>query len=178
MQHRRKLASQIGAIGAPLLVVLAARVLLAPVPGASAASSLTTVVATNVPAGGASAVPLSPAQQRAVQWANEVVWGGLHSPLCRLPEAPAPTVPTPTVRTPEVAPRPALPPPSREDPTLGLRLTAIMGGADTGMVLINGKLYRAGDEVKPGLRLRDVDARNNRVTLADDRGEYVIGREE
>lgn len=170
MQDRRKLAAQIGAVAAPLLAVAAARVLLAPLPGASAANSLTPVSgpgAMSAPP----AVRLTAAQQRAVEWSERLPREGLTSPLCRRTDRQPGQGPMVVVR----------PDPSRgahQPATSDLRLTAIMGGAQTGMVLINGKLYREGDEVKPGLTLRSIDARNNRITLADARGEYVLGRVE
>ncbi len=173
MQDRRKLAAQIGAVAAPLVAVAAARILLAPVPSPSAAISLTAVAGPGTVAA-APKVSLSAAQQRAIEWAEQLPREGLISPLCRRTDRPAPRpaeTPTVVVRT---DPHPRV----HEDPTSDLRLTAIMGGAQTGMVLINGKLFREGDEVRPGLTLRSIDARNSRITLADAWGEYVLGRVE
>lgn len=176
MHDRRKLWAQVGAVAAPLLVFAGARVLLAPIPQSSGAAITPVSVPAVMPA--PAAAPLNDVQQRAVEWSRTLAWDSLTSPLCRTFEdsrEPEP-VDTPLVAGPDPEPdTPELPP---VDPVEGLRLTAVLGDSDGGMAMINGKLYRAGDEPKPGLRVISVDARNNRVILAGRAGaRFILGRE-
>ncbi len=51
-----------------------------------------------------------------------------------------------------------------------LRLTAILDNRTGGMAAIDGRILRPGDEAAPGWRLLSIDAANNRIVIADDRG--------
>jgi len=76
------------------------------------------------------------------------------------------------------APKPAPPPVEKPNPTLGLKLTAVLGNADDQLASINGRIYHIGDSVRKGLKLTAIDQRNARVTLTDDDGKtYEIKRE-
>jgi hypothetical protein len=72
-----------------------------------------------------------------------------------------------TTPAPAVAAQPAQP---AADPLAGLSLTATLRTREgAGMAAINGKIYRVGDEVRPGCKLSSVDTNKNRAdfTLAD-----------
>jgi hypothetical protein len=175
VDKRRKLLAHVGTIAAPVLVLVGARVLLAPPPAAASGGAITPVAsATTAP----TKVTLSPAQQRAMEWSQNLASEGLKSPLCRVQDRPVQhvehTQPDPEpIQTPEPEAIPHV------DPTLGLRLTAIMGTVDSGMAMVNGKVYRVDQEVRPGLRILAIDARMNRIVLVDSEGaQYVLGRTE
>jgi hypothetical protein len=175
VDKRRKLMAHVGTISAPVLALAGARVFLAPPPAAMSDSTVTQVAIVSAPP---SKVTLSAAQQRAIDWAGTLRTEGLKSPLCRRIERPSqPLAATPPEQPDTHAPDPE--PAPREDPTLGLRLTAIMGTVESGMAMVNGKVYRVDDEVKPGLRVVFIDARNNRIILEDAMGEqHTLGRVE
>jgi hypothetical protein len=46
-----------------------------------------------------------------------------------------------------------------------------MGNLSGGLVVISGKVYRVGEEVRPGLLLANIDFRNATVTLQNLDGE-------
>jgi hypothetical protein len=169
--NRRKLLGQSGAVGAPLVVYLAARTLLVPAPVAVDAG-LSHVVAEMPPAVSGSSTP---AQQAAQEWCLKAERElRLQSPFGHelVVAAPVPMVesdpPPPEELTPIDVP----------SPVEGLRLSAVLGDESEGMAMINGKVYRVGGMVGE-LKVVRIDVRHSRVSLqARDGKVYTIGRRE
>jgi len=157
---RRTLVLDALMLSGPLLVVVGVRAFLAPAPsvgatpapGGGQAPAIVPVVAPTKP---------SPEQQRAAEWiAGLGPLTDLRSPMAH-PEPP-PSPPKPTIETPK--PPGAVRAP--EDPIAGLKFTGILGNnEDLGLAAINGRIYRVGEEVRKGVRLTRIDARNYVIVL-------------
>lgn len=55
----------------------------------------------------------------------------------------------------------------------GVKLTGVFRSNDTAIAAINGKLVREGQEVRPGVRVKSIDARGRKVILILDDGREV-----
>jgi hypothetical protein len=169
--RKRLVIVELIAIGTPVVLVYLGRMLLAsPEP-----SSTTIPVAapTLMPVPTVQAKPLTPEQLKAAEWVKQLMKTPLASPLNHPVEV---VIKKPVVVEPDqVLP----PPPPRESPIQGLKLTAVMGNDDGQLASINGKIFRIGDDVRTGLRLTGIDARNSLITLETRSGEqFVIKREQ
>lgn len=60
---------------------------------------------------------------------------------------------------------PDAPTPSHTDPFDGLSLRSVVGNAQGGLATINGRVYRPGDTIPPGLVLVSIDARSATVEV-------------
>jgi hypothetical protein len=172
---RRSLLIQAASVAAPSLLIVSMRFVLVGGPDmASAAGSGQVMSAVASPAPDAVVQPaarqLSPEQQRANDWrANFRFDAMFESPMDARanvvlmapkkvePVAPAKTTPSTT--------------PPKTSPVQGLALTSFMGNLSGGLVVISGKVYRVGEEVRPGLLLANIDFRNATVTLQNLDGE-------
>jgi hypothetical protein len=160
---------QIAALAAPAAVVGFLHTALGPAPvppdprdgGALPVSTTTT--------------PSTPEQARAAEWLSSLNFDALlPSPL----DHPAPAVqreepsPSPTFIEPEPEAAPGA------DPLAGLKLKAVLGSQNGSMAMINGRIFRVGDEVRPGCKVLSVDAHANRVEIQRPDGTTgIIGRD-
>ena len=141
---RRSVMAEVAAVGAPLVVFLGVRMLLAPAPASVGAMPVAALPA-------ADGVPQSspkptPEPERALKWIRALPAGPLSSPMLH-PRVNVPAEPS----DPEDS--------SPQDPLAGLKLNGVLGSGDKGLATISGKIYRIGDEVRLGIRLKGVDAR-------------------
>jgi hypothetical protein len=141
---------QIAAVSAPpVLVILAG---FSPTPSAAPATPATETLPVTAPA-----PAITPEQLRARQWAEaQPVGPGLVSPLERGESA--------RVEAPQHAPEPE--PLDPGDPLSGLTLKALLAGRNGALAMINGRIYRIGDEVRPGCTVLSIDAREDRIELS------------
>ncbi len=155
------------AVGCPLILVMAVRTFFTPAPSdASPAGAAPTPPA--APAAAPAPVKLDPQQQKAAEWvASLASVKGLTSPLDHPTAAPPPR-PEPKIdNEPTPEPAPAV------DPLAGLKLSGILGNDDGGLAAISGKIYRVGDQVRPGLKLKGIDAKTNTVIFTLDNGSEI-----
>lgn len=153
----------LGALCAPVLLVQAARL----VTGAgTAASPSSAVAATAVPMPEAPRTkPLSPQQADALKFIRAsaakaaIIEDG---PMDRAPDAqPEPTT-TAALALPSTPPARPVTPAHPKAPTVVL--TAIVTGRNP-LAVINGGIFKVGDEIAPGWRIQRIDANNLTVTL-------------
>ncbi|MGE3106859.1 MAG: hypothetical protein AB7G11_04990 [Phycisphaerales bacterium] len=148
----------------PGLLVLAVRLLAGGPASAPAGLSIAAGPGAALPgSGGPGATSLTDRQSSALKWIAE------H----RLATAPVTESP---MQTPAVLPdakqsdsQPAKPrsaPADTADPLDQVKVSAIMGHDDTGLVSIDGKVFRLGDEIAPGWRLSHIDGRARRIIVS------------
>lgn len=145
-----------------MALIVAMRALLAPSPATATAHGPAPAVAPPSPAPTApSPAPATatPEQTRALEWLATFRPGTLDSPM----DHPAPAAAFAMPVEPEPTPTAEATP---ENPLAGLRLTAILGNSEGGLAAISGRVYKAGDTIRPGLTVRAIDAYANTVTLA------------
>ncbi len=170
----RSLLIQAASVAAPSLLIVAMRFVLVGGPDvASAVGSGQVAPALAAPSPDA-AVPaavrqLTPEQQRAADWRGLLRYdANLESPMDARANvvlmAPKKVEPVTPVKTAPVAA-------PKASPLQGLTLTSFMGNLSGGLVVISGKVYRVGEEVRPGLLLANIDFRNATVTLQNLDGE-------
>jgi hypothetical protein len=125
-------------------------------------------------------VKVRPEVQKASEYVRSI---NLAAPLPSPLEQPAPPPPPHSaeperpVTTQDTKPQPPEEAPVR--PLAGLRLSATLrtrtGG---GLAAVNGRIYRVGDEIAPGVRLLSINTDTNRVQVALGDGETAeLGRE-
>lgn len=171
--RQRQILVELAAICAPVVLVYFGRTLLS----SSAPAAITIPVSSPVvaPAPVVQVKPLTPEQQKASEWVRQLPQTlSLVSPL----NHPIETVVAKQdpVFEPEKAPPP---PPPRESPIRGLKLTAVLGNDGDKLASINGKIFRIGDEVRPGLKLATIDPRLSVITLTEVNGKvYELTREQ
>lgn len=157
---KRSVLMQIAAVSTPsVLVILNSFSPAAPAAPATSTDSTTVPVVVPGPR-------TTPEQVRARQWADaQVVGAGLASPLDHPIAAPAPA---PAVARVDPEPAPVIEPEpvNTEDPLSGLRLTALLGGRSGALAMIDGRIFRIGDEVRPGCKLLSIDAKADRIEVA------------
>jgi hypothetical protein len=157
---KRSVLMQIAAVSAPsVLVVLNS---FGPTPPAAPdanPASVTVPVAAPAP-------KATPHQVRAREWADaQPVGPRLTSPL----DHPVAAAPAPVATHVEPEPAPVVPDPEPvnvADPLSGLRLTALLGGRTGSLAMIDGKIFRVGDEVRPGCTLKSIDAKADRIEVS------------
>ena len=159
MATRNNILLDVAAIAVPLALVLGARVMLKPSPTTAHAGG-----AGPEPAGivvpTAAGARITPEKQRAVDWINGMSGSsGMRSPMAHPVAAPLVVVHEPEPEQPVTS----------VNPLAGLKLTGILGNESGSLAAINGKVYKVGDVVKPGLTLGAIDVHSNTVTfkLAD-----------
>jgi hypothetical protein len=158
---RHNVTLDVLAIGGPLALIVAMRALLAPSPATATAQGPAPAVAPLTPVANAptpSPAATTPEQARALEWLAAFRPGALESPM----DHPVPAAAYTTPVEPEPTPVPEATP---ENPLAGLRLTAILGNSEGGLAAISGRVYKAGDTIRPGLTVRAIDAYANTVTL-------------
>jgi hypothetical protein len=150
MDNRRKLLAQAGAVGGPLLLLLGARVVMAPPAPVNAQSALRHVE----PSPPASPPPLTKQQEAAARWIQSLeLDSSLRSPFSTLrPSGSAAPI------IPETAP-------NSGSVTAGLQLRSVMGRGAVSIASINGRIYKMNDQVRPGLRLHSIDLQAQSVEL-------------
>lgn len=171
MSSRRRLVlCELGAIVAPVAMVFLGRTFLSDVAPVSA-TVYVQGPSINAPVPTA-AKPLSPEQHAAAEWVRQLPDTiTLTSPLNHPTEVQKPVV----VEVPDTPVHTPLP---RTNPVGSLRLTGVMGTEGDQLAAVNGRIYRVGDEVRPGLKLTSIDARAQRITLTDREGEtYELRRD-
>lgn len=103
----------------------------------------------------AAPVGLSADQARALEWiSSRPVASGLVSPLASAP-----------------AVRPLVEESAGAAEGVSFTLRGVVGSGLGGLATINGKIHRVGDEVAPGWRLVEIDARHRQVKLSGPDGE-------
>ncbi len=155
----------VGAILAPILLVMAIRGLLGGVSQAPAAPTAATH-ALGVPQD--VLLHASDEQRRAAEWSRRHtrVESGA-SPMERI-EAPAATIPA---SVPSVLPEQAQTVPTPESSPLdSLKLTSIIGRDQTGLVAANGHVHRFGEELEPGWKITMIDARARVIDVTNSSG--------
>lgn len=166
--QRRTIGVEAAAIAVPILLVYFGRVMIAsPAPQTGAVQVNTPVI---VPTAGETVVALSPEQQKAAEWLRLLPPKyDLATPLNHIEAQAAPPKPKPVDEAPVV----------RANPIEGLKLSAVMGNENDQLASINGKIYRIGDAVRPGLKLTGIDHRRSRIVLTDSEGAtYEIKRDQ
>lgn len=141
---------QAGAVAVPVVAVVVFKLMSGSAPAPSVASPM--------PGSGASVVapaaPMTTDQKRALEWSKaqeskEAVSSPLTPPEARAGngagKAPSPAVPS----------------------VVGVEftLTSILKSGGTSIAAINGRLYRAGEQVKPGCVVESIDAKNFKVRI-------------
>lgn len=160
------------AVCGPLVLLAAAHVLLTPPPPAPDPSGTNGLIPANLPV--APTAVLTPEQIRAAEWSRTPPAGEMTSPMDH-PElvrvTPRPPDPEPRIADPIPIP---VQTPAR-NPLAGLRLTGVMGNAQGGLAMFAGKVYKVGDDIRPGVRLTaiDIEAGTVECTLADGRVEVL-----
>ena len=159
---------QAAALLAPIIIAQGAMFLLGAGPAAAPASTGAAPVPLDPILAPAPAAPLSPQQQACLDYLASLHSRDepLASPMAHV-YSPAPAAPQPPSITP---PEPAAAAPRQAPEVPALRLTAILDNRTGGMAAIDGRILRPGDEAAPGWRLLSIDAANNRIVIADDRG--------
>lgn len=160
----RKVLPEAIAICAPLAVLAGVHVLFAPPPPQPDASGGPAAV---VPTGlvQAATAKLSPEQEKAADWvkslaADAKLVSPLDHPVAATVAVAAAVQPEGEATAPEPEPEPDVPTPQ---PLAGLKLTAVMGNAQGGLALINRKVYKIGDAVRPGVTITGIDVKHNLV---------------
>jgi hypothetical protein len=119
---------------------------------------------------------LTPAQTKALAWihSHQQVLNE-RSPMDRpdVVSAQIPSLPSDTFK--ETAPSPTPAPPVQGGNPLGISITGIISGASSeqNIVSINHKFYRIGDEIAPGWRVVEIDARERTATLRGPEGQTI-----
>jgi hypothetical protein len=166
---RRSQLGQTASIAAPVLLILGLRTVFSGGPaGADAAPALSQPQSIQQSAmelaAVTPAVALTPQQQRAVDWRATLQFEQpLRSPMDSRVDV---------VLLPTQAPEPE--PVAVEipvNPLDGLVLTATMGNQNAALAAISGKVYRIGEQVRPGWRLTSVDVRSGRILLTAENGD-------
>lgn len=158
MNTARVRSAGLGAAAAPVIVALVARALVggSPADVGAAERALGEAPTRTAPA----LVAMTPAETAARAYARAALrepFAG--SPMHRGIEAPEPSI----------GPAPAEP--VRAEPTAPVfTVTSVLVGRRATLVTINGRLRRLGDEVEPGWRLTEIDARAGTVTLTSEDG--------
>ena len=166
------------AIACPLILVVAVRTFFAPAPSAAGTSPAPggTQVPAVIPV--AAAAKLTPDQQKAADWIAALPpMKGLASPL----DHPVPATPPPSIEPQTAAGEPVDQPEIAPvvDPLAGIRLTGILGNKDGGLVAINGRIYKVGDPVRPGIKIKLINAATSTVTFSlEDGTELKLHRKE
>ena len=172
--RQNRLLIEFAAVVSPVVLVYLGRSLLAsPAPVSNTVPVSGPAIA---PTPAVQAKPLTPDQRRAADWVKQLApAASLVSPLNHPVEV---VIARPS--DPEVQPDPIPPPPiPRTSPILGLKLTGVLGNSDGQLAAINGKVYRIGQEVRPGIKLIEIDARNSRIVLESRAGEkFELKREQ
>jgi hypothetical protein len=154
---KRSVLMQIAAVSAPSVLVVLNSFSPTPPPAPDANPSAVTVPVT------APAPKATPEQVRARQWADaQSVGRTLASPLEHVVVQAA--APTPEPEQPVAAADPE--PVPGEDPLAGVKLSAVLGGRSGALAMINGRIFRVGDEVRPGCALKSIDARADRIEVS------------
>jgi 2-oxoglutarate dehydrogenase E2 component (dihydrolipoamide succinyltransferase) len=164
----RTLLTDAATLFAPLALVLGARVFLAPIPS-MASSTAASQQTLPPPAAAPAAAKLSPEQKKATDWLAALPsFKGLASPLdhpiAAVVPAPAPDPVAAAPDSPAPDPAPAV------NPLAGLKLTGILGNDSGGLAAINGRVYRIGDTVRPGLVLTLIEAKTGTIVFKRDDG--------
>jgi hypothetical protein len=173
---RRSQLMEIAALAAPMVVLGLTRLVMTPVSG-DAGTGPSQGAPPILPVN-AVAARVTMEQRRAAEWARSLdLTAALASPMDHpviVPPRPAPVVQKP--ETP--APTPVAAPRVTQDPLTNLTLSATTKGRDSGgLALINGKVYRIGEDVLPGYRLESVDTNLNQVELRfPDGRQRTLGR--
>jgi hypothetical protein len=166
----RTLLTDAATLAAPLALVLAARAFFAPAPSI-AGSTPAAQQSLPPPAAPTQLAKLTPEQVKAADWlASMPSFKGMTSPLDHPVAAPAPIpdpAPTVEVSEPDPAPSPAA------DPLAGLKLTGILGNDQGGLAAINGRIYRIGDTVRPGLVLKLIEAKTSTIVFVREDGTEI-----
>ncbi|MCX5689356.1 MAG: hypothetical protein NTV94_06140 [Planctomycetota bacterium] len=169
-KKRRSQLGQTATIAAPVLLILGLRSLFTA--GPSDASAASRADGQPAPIQGEVAAPVRQAtpsfthdQQHAIDWRATL---NFNTPL----ESPM-DVRVEVVLLPTQAPEPVLAPAQAPqiNPIEGLVLTGTMGNQNAAIAAISGKVYRIGEEVRPGWKLTSVDVRLGRILLTSESGE-------
>lgn len=168
-KKRRSQLGQTATIAAPVLLILGLRTVFTSGPSDASAASWTGGSTAPVPevvtTPSQPVVALTHEQQHAMDWRATLNFDTpLESPMdARVEVVLLPTqVPDPV---PVATQAPAV------NPIEGLVLTATMGNQNSAIAAISGKVYRLGEEVRPGWKLTSVDVRSGRILLTSDSGE-------
>lgn len=164
----RTLVIDAAAVACPLILVVAVRTFFAPAPSDASPTKPATSAAAPVIVPVATAAKLSAEQQKAVDWVSTLApMKGLVSPLDHPVAAPPPRpAHEPESQAPDATPEPI----PASDPLGGLKLTGILGNDDGGLAAINGRVYKVGDFVRQGLKLKLIEAKSNTVVFTLDDG--------
>jgi len=151
-------------IAAPAALVLGARVMFSPAPAVSAAGAEATAPVV-IPA--AATKKVRPEQERAAEWIRAMGnLEGIRSPMAHPIPKPVVVIVQPEPDKHETVPTPEAP---KASPIAGLKLTGVLGSSEGNLAVLNGKVYKIGMAVRPGVTLTAIDARTNTITftLAD-----------
>lgn len=170
MNNKRRLQlGQTASIAAPVLLILGMRSLFSAGPADANAAAAPDGQSAAAPAPGALVVAQPPAalsheQQHAMDWRASLNFDvPLVSPMDARIEVDFHPVPAPVTPEPVVA--------EVVNPLDGLTLTATMGNQNAALAAISGRVYRIGEQVRPGWRLSSVDVRMGRIILTADDGQ-------
>jgi hypothetical protein len=158
---------EVGAVAAPLILVLAVRSLMTPAPSMGGTQAYDNAPAAVLPV---VEKKLLPEQVKALDWIAHI---GSHADL-RSPMAhPDLVAPAPIDQHDEPTPEPI----PATNPLAGVKLTGIIGTSEGGLAAVNGRIYKIGETVRPGLVLARINARANLIVLkAADGTEVTIRR--
>jgi hypothetical protein len=177
----RSLLIQAASVAAPSLLIVSIRFILVGGPDVAAAATGQVTSAVAAPSPDAviqsAARQLTPEQQRAADWRALLRFdASIESPM----DARANVVLMAPKKVEPVTPaKPVSTSPTRVNPAQGLVLSSFMGNPSGGLVVISGKVYRVGEEVRPGLLLANIDFRNATVTLQNLDGEtFTLAKKE
>ena len=170
-KHRSQLG-QTATIAAPVLLILGLRSLFTA--GPSNANAAGPANGHPSPAHGTVAAPaplaapaLTHEQQHAMDWRATL---NFETPLESPMDARVEVVLLPT-QVPDPVPVQTEAP--KINPIEGLVLTATMGNQNAAIAAISGKVYRIGEEVRPGWKLTSVDVRLGRILMTSESGEIA-----
>lgn len=153
-----------GTVLAPGLLLLVVRLLVGGPAASPAATPLAPAPAFPMAMVTPAKPPLLPAQAKALQWITTRDLASTkerRSPMESPPPAPK-VVPTTTTDEP-------VKPVSRtdeHDPLDAVKISAIMGAGDTGLVSVAGTFLRMGDEIAPGWRISTIDGKNRLIVVS------------
>ena len=153
-----------GTVLAPGLLLLVVRLLVGGPAPSPAATPLAPAPAFPMAALTAAKPPLPPAQAKALQWITTRELASAkerRSPMESPP--PPPKVATPT--TPDEPVKPAARVDER-DPLDAVKISAIMGTGDTGLVSVAGTFLRLGDEIAHGWHISTIDGKNRLIVVS------------
>lgn len=122
--------------------------------------------------------PLSSDQQRAADWLVQfVVPDDIRSPLDHAATRPVVPAAIPSIPTSSAG---AVEPQAQSPSALGdLALTSVVGNAEGGMAIINGSIYRIGEQPIAGYTITLIEPRMNHVVLTDAQGKaHTLERSE